>query len=96
MGLFMWTWILSIAPQMDSRVLVELVDAWLWTIDSKKGFFASRVDNFGPTTRLRPQLILRVLELDPYLDLVVGIRANRLWLGIFFLDHFEVNFSRFM
>ncbi|CAM6087859.1 unnamed protein product [Calypogeia fissa] len=87
-GLFVWTWILSAAPQLDSRVLAELVDAWLWTVDSKKGLFASGVTYSGPAAKLRPQLAPGVPEPDPQPDPVVGIRAHRLWLG-FFLDRYE-------
>ncbi|KAI3934357.1 hypothetical protein MKW92_039958 [Papaver armeniacum] len=42
-GIFIWTWLVSAAPQLGSLVLAELVDAWLWTIDTKRGLFAYEV-----------------------------------------------------
>uniref|UniRef100_A0A0D6QSE9 1-phosphatidylinositol 4-kinase n=1 Tax=Araucaria cunninghamii TaxID=56994 RepID=A0A0D6QSE9_ARACU len=88
-GIFVWTWLVSAAPYLGSLVLAELVDAWLWTIDTKRGLFASGIENSGPPAKLRPHLIPgepnSPLEKNP----VEGITSHRLWLG-FFLDRFEV------
>ncbi|KAM7479286.1 hypothetical protein LguiA_027499 [Lonicera macranthoides] len=88
-GVFIWTWLVSAAPQLGSLILVELVDAWLWTTDTKRGLFASEVRNSGPATKLRPHLELGVPEMAPERDPVDQILAHRLWLG-FFIDRFEV------
>ncbi|KAL2653163.1 hypothetical protein R1flu_021291 [Riccia fluitans] len=88
-GVFVWTWILSAAPQLGARVLGELVDAWMWTVDTKKGLFSSGIGNSGPAARLRPQLTPGEPELSPNTDPVLGINAHRIWLG-FLLDRFEV------
>ncbi|CAA6664833.1 unnamed protein product [Spirodela intermedia] len=88
-GIFIWTWLVTTAPQLGPLVLAELVDAWLWTIDTKRGLFASDVRYSGPTAKLRPHLISGEPEALPEKDPVEGIIAHRLWLG-FFIDRFEV------
>ncbi|XP_026381763.1 phosphatidylinositol 4-kinase alpha 1-like isoform X1 [Papaver somniferum] len=88
-GIFIWTWLVSAAPQLGSLVLAELVDAWLWTIDTKRGLFAYEVRYSGPAAKLRPQLAPGEPEMLPAKDPVEGIIAHRLWLG-FFIDRFEV------
>ncbi|KDP46231.1 hypothetical protein JCGZ_10071 [Jatropha curcas] len=88
-GVFVWTWLVSAAPQLGSLVLAELVDAWLWTIDTKRGLFASEVKYSGPAAKLRPHLSPGEPEQLPEIDPVGQIMAHRLWLG-FFIDRFEV------
>ncbi|WCJ33867.1 Phosphatidylinositol 3- and 4-kinase family protein [Euphorbia peplus] len=88
-GVFIWTWLVSAAPQLGSLILAELVDAWLWTIDTKRGLFASEVRYSGPAAKLRPQLAPGEPEIPPEVDPVEQIMAHRLWLG-FFIDRFEV------
>lgn len=91
-GVFIWTWLVSAAPELGSLVLAELVDAWLWTIDTKRGLFASDVRYSGPAAKLRPQLAPGEPEASPEIDPVEQIMAHRLWLG-FFIDRFEVSNS---
>jgi phosphatidylinositol 4-kinase A len=93
-GVFIWTWLVSAAPKLGSLVLAELVDAWLWTIDTKRGLFASDMRYSGPDAKLRPLLIPGEPEAFPEKDPVEGIIAHRLWLG-FFMDRFEVSSSSF-
>ncbi|CAN4119718.1 unnamed protein product [Withania somnifera] len=88
-GVFIWTWLVSAAPQLCSLVLAELVDAWLWTVDTKRGLFASEVGCSGPAAKLRPHLASGEPEAPPEKDPVEQILAHRLWLG-FFIDRFEV------
>ncbi|KAL3597325.1 hypothetical protein D5086_008962 [Populus alba] len=88
-GVFIWTWLVSAAPQLGSLVLAELVDAWLWTIDTKRGVFAHEVKYSGPTAKLRPQLAPGEPESQPEIDPVEQIMAHRIWVG-FFIDRFEV------
>ncbi|KAK9691100.1 hypothetical protein RND81_09G176000 [Saponaria officinalis] len=88
-GVFVWTWLVSAAPQLGCVVLAELIDAWLWTIDTKRGLFASDVKYSGPTAKLRPHLCAGEPETLPEQDPVEQIMAHRLWLG-FFVDRFEV------
>ncbi|KAL6517281.1 Phosphatidylinositol 4-kinase alpha 1 [Orobanche minor] len=88
-GVYIWTWLVSAAPQLGSLVLAELVDAWLWTIDTKRGLFASDLRCSGPSAKLRPHLAPGEPELQPEKDPVEQIMAHRLWLG-FFIDRFEV------
>lgn len=88
-GVFIWTWLVSAAPQLGSLVLAELVDAWLWTIDTKRGLFATDVRYSGPAAKLRPHLAPGEPEPQPEIDPVEQIIAHRLWLG-FFIDRFEV------
>ncbi|KAL2650963.1 hypothetical protein R1flu_019091 [Riccia fluitans] len=88
-GVFVWTWLLSAAPKLGSRVLSELVDAWLWTIDTKKGLFASGLENSGPAAKLRPQLTAGIPGPCDDTEIVQGIAAHQVWLG-FLLDRFEV------
>lgn len=88
-GVFIWTWLVSAAPQLGSLVLAELVDAWLWTIDTKRGLFASEARFSGPSAKLRPHLFPGEPEQLPEKDPVEQIIAHRLWLG-FFIDRFEV------
>ncbi|XP_050146495.1 phosphatidylinositol 4-kinase alpha 1-like [Malus sylvestris] len=88
-GVFVWTWLVSAAPELGSLVLAELVDAWLWTIDTKRGIFASDVKYSGPAAKLRPHLSPGEPEPQPEIDPVEQIMAHRLWLG-FFMDRFEV------
>ncbi|KAG6424555.1 hypothetical protein SASPL_114973 [Salvia splendens] len=83
-GVFIWTWLVSAAPQLGSVVLAELVDAWLWTIDTKRGLFASDIRCYGPSAKLRPQLFAGEPQLRPEKDPVEQIMAHRLWLGFFF------------
>lgn len=89
-GVFIWTWLVSAAPQLGSIVLSELVDAWTWTIDSKRGLFASDVRYYGPAAKLRPQISPGEPEGPPDSDPVDQIVAHRLWLG-FLIDRFEVS-----
>lgn len=89
-GLFVWTWLLAAAPQLGPLILAELVDAWLWTVASKRGLFAAGIDNSGPAAQLRPHLAAGVPNPPPSRDPVEGIMAHRLWLG-FLLDRFEVS-----
>ncbi|GJM96371.1 hypothetical protein PR202_ga13198 [Eleusine coracana subsp. coracana] len=56
-GIYIWTWLVSAAPSLGPLVLAELVDAWLWTIDTKCGLFASDMNYCGPDAKLRPHLI---------------------------------------
>ncbi|OIT04706.1 PREDICTED: phosphatidylinositol 4-kinase alpha 1 [Nicotiana attenuata] len=88
-GVFVWTWLVSAAPQLCSLVLAELVDAWLWTVDTKRGLFASEVRCSGPAAKLRPHLVAGEPEAPPEKDPVDQIFAHKLWLG-FFIDRFEV------
>ncbi|XP_078444700.1 phosphatidylinositol 3- and 4-kinase family protein [Wolffia australiana] len=88
-GIFIWTWLVTSAPQLGPPVLAELVDAWLWTIDTKRGLFASDVRYSGPAAKLRPHLVSGEPESLPEKDPIEGIVAHRLWLG-FFIDRFEV------
>nr|CAD1832620.1 unnamed protein product [Ananas comosus var. bracteatus] len=88
-GIFIWTWLVSAAPSLGSLVLAELVDAWLWTIDTKRGLFASDMRFAGPAAKLRPHLVPGEPEMPPEKDPVEGLIAHRLWLG-FFIDRFEV------
>ncbi|KAF9684342.1 hypothetical protein SADUNF_Sadunf04G0108400 [Salix dunnii] len=88
-GVFIWTWLVSAAPQLGSLVLAELVDAWLWTIDTKQGVFAHEVKYSGPAAKLRPQLAPGEPESQPAIDPVEQIMAHRIWVG-FFIDRFEV------
>lgn len=88
-GVFIWTWLVSAAPQLCSLVLAELVDAWLWTVDTKRGLFASELRCSGPAAKLRPHLVSGEPEAPPEKDPVEQILAHRLWLG-FFVDRFEV------
>ncbi|KAJ6766108.1 PHOSPHATIDYLINOSITOL KINASE [Salix purpurea] len=88
-GVFIWTWLVSAAPQLGSLVLAELVDAWLWTIDTKQGVFAHEVKYSGPAAKLRPQLAPGEPESQPVIDPVEQIMAHRIWVG-FFIDRFEV------
>ncbi|XP_024635138.1 phosphatidylinositol 4-kinase alpha 1 isoform X3 [Medicago truncatula] len=87
-GVFIWTWLVSAAPQLGALVLAELVDAWLWTIDTKRGLFASEARYCGPAAKLRPHLSPGEPESQPQIDLVEQIIAHRLWLG-FLIDRFE-------
>ncbi|KAL0290114.1 UNVERIFIED_CONTAM: Phosphatidylinositol 4-kinase alpha 1 [Sesamum calycinum] len=88
-GVYIWTWLVSAAPQLGSLVLAELVDAWLWTIDTKRGLFASDIRCAGPSAKLRPHLAPGEPEPQPEKDPVEQIMAHRLWLG-FIIDRFEV------
>ncbi|KAL4281053.1 hypothetical protein GQ457_03G003850 [Hibiscus cannabinus] len=88
-GVFIWTWLVSAAPQWGSLVLAELVDAWLWSIDTKRGLFASDKKYSGPAAKLRPHLTHGEPEPLPDINPVEQILAHRLWLG-FFIDRFEV------
>lgn len=88
-GVFVWTWLLAAAPQLGSLVLAELVDAWLWTVASRRGLFAAGIDNSGPAAVLRPHLTAGISNSPCTRDPVEGIMAHRLWLG-FMLDRFEV------
>ncbi|KAK2665282.1 hypothetical protein Ddye_003856 [Dipteronia dyeriana] len=88
-GVFIWTWLVSAAPELGSLVLAELVDAWLWTIDRKRGIFATDVRYSGPAAKLRPHLAPGEPVVLPEVDPVEQIIAHRLWLG-FFIDRFEV------
>lgn len=92
-GVFIWTWLVSAAPQLGCLVLAELVDAWLWTIDTKRGIFASDVRCSGPASHLRPHLVAGEPEQKPEKDPVEQIIAHRLWLG-FFIDRFEVSYCQ--
>ncbi|CAI0377232.1 unnamed protein product [Linum tenue] len=88
-GVFIWTWLVSAAPQLGSLVLAELVDAWLWSIDTKRGLFALDVKYSGPAAKLRPHLAPGEPEPQPEVNPVEQILAHRIWLG-FFIDRFEV------
>ncbi|KAK4424153.1 Phosphatidylinositol 4-kinase alpha 1 [Sesamum alatum] len=88
-GVYIWTWLVSAAPHLGTLVLAELVDAWLWTIDTKRGLFASDIKCSGPSAKLRPHLAHGEPVTKPEKDPVEQIMAHRLWLG-FFIDRFEV------
>ncbi|KOM42251.1 hypothetical protein LR48_Vigan04g244900 [Vigna angularis] len=88
-GVFIWTWLVSAAPELGALVLAELVDAWLWTLDTKRGLFASEARFSGPAAKLRPHLSPGEPELQPDINPVEQIIAHRLWLG-FLIDRFEV------
>lgn len=88
-GVFAWTWLFAAAPHFSSLVLAELVDAWLWTVKSRRGLFAAGVSSSGPAMQLRPQLSPGQPGPSPVHDPVESITAHRLWLG-FFLDRLEV------
>ncbi|KAI3803662.1 hypothetical protein L1987_31821 [Smallanthus sonchifolius] len=88
-GIFIWTWLVSAAPQLGPVVLAELVDAWLWTIDTKRGLFASDTRYSGPAATLRPHLSPGEPQSPPEKEPVQQIQAHKLWIG-FFIDRLEV------
>ncbi|XP_019166040.1 PREDICTED: phosphatidylinositol 4-kinase alpha 1-like [Ipomoea nil] len=88
-GIFIWTWLVSAAPQFGPLILAELVDAWLWTVDTRRGLFASEARCSGPAAKLRPHLQPGEPELLPEKGHVDQIMAHRLWIG-FFIDRYEV------
>lgn len=88
-GIYIWTWLVSAAPQLGSLVLSELVDALIWTVDAKRGLFAYDVRYYGPAAKLRPQLSPGEPEDPADSDPVDQIVAHKLWLG-FLIDRFEV------
>lgn len=88
-GVFIWTWLVSAAPHLSSLLLAELVDAWLWTIETGRGLFASGPTNSGPNGKLRPHLTHGEPVSSADRDPVEGINAHRIWLGFLF-DRFEV------
>ncbi|MCO5577943.1 hypothetical protein L7F22_031780 [Adiantum nelumboides] len=88
-GVFIWTWLVSAAPHLSSLLLAELVDAWLWSIETGRGLFASGPGNSGPNGKLRPHLSPGGPVSSGDRDPVEGIKAHRIWLGFFF-DRFEV------
>ncbi|VFQ72155.1 unnamed protein product [Cuscuta campestris] len=88
-GIFTWTWLVSAAPQFGPLILAELVDAWLWTVDTRRGLFASKARASSPAAKLKPHLAHGEPELLPEKDYVEQIMAHRLWLG-YFMDRFEV------
>lgn len=90
-GIFIWTWLVSSAPHLGPLVLAELVDAWLWTIDRRRGLFTSDIRFSGPAAKLRPHLIPGEPDSEPEKNVVDVIIAHRLWLG-FLIDRFEVRF----
>jgi phosphatidylinositol 4-kinase len=86
---FVWTWLLAASPQLGPLVLAELVDAWLWTITSRRGLFADGAENSGPAAFLCPQLVAGESKPPPAQDPTESIAVHRVWLG-FLLDRFEV------
>ena len=90
-GVFIWTWLVSAAPHLMSVLLAELVDAWLWTIETGLGLFASGPAYSGPRGRLRPHLTPGEPVVAGNKHPVEGIIAHRLWLGFLF-DQFEVSY----
>jgi phosphatidylinositol 4-kinase len=88
-GVYVWTWLFAATPHLSSLVLAELVDAWLWTMESRRGLFSAGICTSGPVMQLRPQLTPGEPLPCPAEDPMEGITAHRLWLG-FFLDRFEV------
>jgi phosphatidylinositol 4-kinase len=88
-GVFVWTWLLAASPQLGPLVLAELVDAWLWTITSRRGLFADGAENSGPAAFLCPQLVAGESKPPPEQDPTESIAVHRVWLG-FLLDRFEV------
>ncbi|KAG0451183.1 hypothetical protein HPP92_026558 [Vanilla planifolia] len=80
-GIFIWTWLVTSVPSLGPLVLAELVDAWLWTIDTKRGLFSSEMRYSGPAAKLRPHLIPGEPEPQPEKNVVDGLIAHRLWLG---------------
>ncbi|CAM6044662.1 unnamed protein product [Sphagnum compactum] len=88
-GVFVWTWLLAASPQLGPLVLAELVDAWLWTITSRRGLFADGAENSGPAAFLCPQLVAGESKPPPAQDPTESIAVHRVWLG-FLLDRFEV------
>ncbi|KAK1314225.1 Phosphatidylinositol 4-kinase alpha [Acorus calamus] len=88
-GVYIWTWLVAAAPHLGPLVLAELVDAWLWTMDTNCGLFACEMRYAGPSAKLRPHLKPGEPDVQPEKDPVVGIIAHKLWLG-FFIDRFEV------
>ncbi len=89
-GVFVWTWLLAASPQLGPLVLAELVDAWLWTITSRRGLFADGAENSGPAAFLCPQLVAGESKPPPAQDPTESIAVHRVWLG-FLLDRFEVS-----
>ncbi|CAH9124376.1 unnamed protein product [Cuscuta epithymum] len=88
-GIFTWTWLVSAAPQYGPLILSDLVDAWLWTVDTRRGLFSSEAQASSPAAKLRPHLDHGEPEYLPVKDHVEQIMAHRLWLG-YFMDRFEV------
>ncbi|KAH7425180.1 hypothetical protein KP509_11G043500 [Ceratopteris richardii] len=88
-GVFVWTWLVSAAPHLSSLLLAELVDAWLWTVETGHGLFSSGPCSSGPNGKLRPQLTPGEPLSFGDRDIVEEINAHRVWLGFFF-DRFEV------
>lgn len=36
-----WTWVVDARPELESRLMVEVAQAWLSTIDNRQGLFSS-------------------------------------------------------
>lgn len=42
LGQEVWTWVVDARPELESRIMVEVLEAWLLTIRQEKGLFSSK------------------------------------------------------
>lgn len=39
-GLEVWSWVIDARPDLESRVMIEVSDAWYYTVQLKQGLFS--------------------------------------------------------
>ncbi|KAM0756315.1 hypothetical protein T439DRAFT_296348 [Meredithblackwellia eburnea MCA 4105] len=57
LGQEVWTWVADAKPELESRIMVEVADAWIETIQRKKGLFSPllrRDDPLDQETKFTP------------------------------------------
>jgi hypothetical protein len=40
-GLEVWSWVIDARPDLESRVMIEITEAWHYTIQLRRGLFSS-------------------------------------------------------
>jgi phosphatidylinositol 4-kinase A len=38
-----WTWIINEKSAVEKRIMIEIANGWVWTIQQRKGLFSSKL-----------------------------------------------------
>lgn len=48
LGLELWTWLIDVKPEVEIKLMTEVINMWAWTLRRRKGIFSSACDLINP------------------------------------------------
>ncbi|MBW0462794.1 hypothetical protein O181_002509 [Austropuccinia psidii MF-1] len=50
-GLEVWTWLIDVKPEVEVKLMAEVMNMWEWTLRRRKGLFSNNLDLLNPLDR---------------------------------------------